>query len=212
MRRVAIFRNLRNRVRPGRLIASIEGERIMSNLTLIMTASVDGFVTKPDGQPVGAMSEPTELKRWKLDRISRAGAHLMGRKTYEGMSSYWPTSKDAYAAPMNDIPKVVFSKTLKKADWPVSTIASGKLEDEIAALKRKRGGELIAWGGAGFAQSLSRSNLIDEYAIITSPSAYGGGKPMFLDLPDALELKLLAASVFGDHLLRIYRPNHNRKT
>ena len=116
----------------------------MSKVTLIMTASVDGYVAKPDGSPMGATSEPAELKRWKLDRISRDGAPLMGRKTYEGMSSVWPTSKDAYAAPMNDIPKVVFSKSLKKADWPVSTIASGKLEDDIAALKRKRGGELIA--------------------------------------------------------------------
>ena len=183
----------------------------MRNVVMIMTASVDGFVATPDGMPVGAMSEPEELKRWKLDRISRAGAHLMGRKTYEGMSSYWPTSKDAYAAPMNEIPKIVFSKTLKKAEWPVSTIANGQLEDEIADLKRKRGGELIAWGGASFVQSLSRSNLIDEYAIITSPRAYGGGKPMFLDLSSALELELLAASVYGDHLLRIYRPKDGRK-
>lgn len=184
----------------------------MSKVTLIMTASVDGYVAKPDGSPVGAMSEPAELKRWKLDRISRAGAHLMGRKTYEGMSSFWPTSKDAYAEPMNDIPKVVFSKSLKKADWPVSTIASGRLEEEIAALKRRRGGELIAWGGASFAQSLARANLIEEYAIITAPSAYGGGKPMFLNLPEALELKLLGASVFGDHLLRLYVSDGIRKT
>jgi len=177
----------------------------MRNVVMIMTASVDGFISTPDGMPAGAMSEPPELKRWKLDRISGAGAHLMGRKTYEGMSDYWPTSKDAYAAPMNNIPKVVFSKTLKKAEWPTSTIANGKLEDEINALKRGRGGELIVWGGAGFVQSLSRANLIDEYAIITSPLAYGGGKPMFLDLPNALEFKLLAASVYGNHLLRIYR-------
>ena len=47
-----------------------------------------------------------ELKQWKLDRISNAGAHLMGRVTYQEMSSYWPQSDDPYAAPMNDIPKV----------------------------------------------------------------------------------------------------------
>ncbi len=183
----------------------------MRNVTLIMTASVDGYVVRPNGMAVGAMPEPPELKRWKLDRISRAGTHAMGRKSYQEMKTYWPKSKDAYAAPMNDIPKVVFSKTLKNADWPESEIASGDLAKEIASLRRKRGGEIIAWGGASFAQSLARANLIDEYAIITSPIAYGGGKPLFLDLPKALELKLLATTSFASgHLLRLYAPKGRR--
>lgn len=62
------------------------------------------------------MAEPDELVRWKLDRIRRAGTHIMGRVTYEEMTGFWPTSSDDYAAPMNDIPKVVFSKTLSKAN------------------------------------------------------------------------------------------------
>jgi len=185
----------------------------MRKLTLIMTASVDGFVVKPDGTPVIAMPEPPELKRWKLDRISRAGIHAMGRKTYQGMASFWPTSNDPYAAPMNDIPKVVFSKTLKVADWRETVIASGDLATEIASLQHQPGGEIIAWGGAEFAQSLSRANLIDEYAIITSPVVYGGGKPMFQDLPEALEMQLLAATSFGSgHILRIYSPTERTKT
>jgi hypothetical protein len=95
---------------------------------------------------VGAMPEPPELKRWKLDRISCAGTHAMGLKTYQEMSSFWPQSKDPYAAPMNDIPKVVFSKTLMVADWPETTIASGDLASEVSSSRRKRGGEIIAWG------------------------------------------------------------------
>jgi dihydrofolate reductase len=184
----------------------------MRKLTLIMTASVDGYVVKPDGMAVGAMPEPPELKRWKLDRISRAGTHAMGRKTYQEMSGFWPTSKDPYAAPMNDVPKVVFSKTLKVADWPETTIASGDLAKEVELLRRKTGGEIIAWGGAGLAQSLSRANLIDEYAIITRPVAYGNGKPLFLDLPEALELQLLATMSFASgHILRLYSPTGRRK-
>jgi dihydrofolate reductase len=62
-----------------------------------------------------AIPEGAELRQWKLDRISEAGAHLMGRVTYQEMSSYWPHSDDPYAAPMNDIPKVVFSKTLPES-------------------------------------------------------------------------------------------------
>jgi len=159
------------------------------------------------------MPEPPELKRWKLDRISRAGAHAMGRKTYQEMSSFWPTSKDPYATPMNDIPKVVFSQTLKAADWPETTIANGDLAKEVALLRRKPGGEIIAWGGAALAQALCRANLIDEYAIITRPVAYGNGKPLFLDLPEALELEVLATTTFtGGHILRLYVPKGRRNT
>ena len=178
----------------------------MPQVTLIMTASIDGYVVKPDGMPVGTMPEPPELKRWKLDRISRASAHIMGRVVYQEMKTVWPESKDPYAAPMNDIPKVVFSRTLKVADWPESTIASGDLADEIASLRDRRGGEIIAWGGASFAQSLVRANLVDEFALITKPVAYGGGKPLFLDLPGALELEMLASTSFSSgHLLRIFK-------
>lgn len=81
----------------------------MRNVVLLMTASIDGFVAAPQGH-AGGLPEPEELKRWKLDRIRRAGTHAMGRVTYEEMAAYWPTSTDDYAAPMNEIPKVVFSK------------------------------------------------------------------------------------------------------
>jgi dihydrofolate reductase len=64
------------------------------------------------------------------------GLHLMGRNTYEELAEFWPTSDDAYAAPMNNMPKVVFSRTLKRTEWPDSRIARGDLAEEIAALKR----------------------------------------------------------------------------
>ncbi|MEJ7729229.1 MAG: dihydrofolate reductase family protein [Polyangiaceae bacterium] len=179
----------------------------MRKLTLIMTASIDGYVSAPTGKAIGAHPEPAELKRWKLDRIRRAGTHIMGRKTYQEMASFWPTATDDYAAPMNEIPKVVFSRTLKEASWPESSIASGDLADEIAALKKQPGGEIIAWGGASFAQSLSKARVVDQYAVITRPLAYGGGKPLFLDLPDALQFEVLATMAFPDGMaLRIYQP------
>lgn len=179
----------------------------MRQVVLIMTASLDGFVAAPEGNTVGAMPEPPELKQWKLNRIRQAGTHIMGRKSYVEMGPYWQKSKDDYAAPMNDIPKVVFSKTLKTADWPQSSIASGDLADEIAKLKAQPGGEIICWGGAGFAQSITRASLIDEYAIITQPVAHGGGKPMFCDLPDSMQFELLATTVFdGGAMLRLFKP------
>jgi dihydrofolate reductase len=87
-------------------------------------------------------------------------------------------------------------RPLNEANWPKSTIARGDLADEIGALKRQPGGEIIAWGGAEFAQALSRSGLMDEYSIVMQPVAYGGGKAVFGDLPDALHLRLLATTIF----------------
>jgi dihydrofolate reductase len=179
----------------------------MRKVVLIMTASIDGYVAGPSGNAVGAHPEPAELKRWKLERIRRAGTHIMGRVTYEGMAAFWPTSTDDYAAPMNEIPKVVFSKSLKKATWPESSIARGDLADEIARLRRQPGGDIIAWGGARFAQALSSAGLIDEYAIVTRPVAYGGGKPLFHDLPDSLQFTVLAATNYaGGTALHLYEP------
>jgi dihydrofolate reductase len=178
----------------------------MRNVVLIMTASIDGYVVAPKGH-AGGLPEPDELKRWKLDRIRRAGTHIMGRVTYEEMAAAWPTSTDDYAAPMNDIPKVVFSKTLNEATWPESSIARGDLADEIRALKSQPGGEIIAWGGAGFAQALSRAGLIDEYAIVVQPVVFGGGKPIFRDLRDALHLRLVATTTFpSGTMLHLYEP------
>lgn len=179
----------------------------MAKTVLIMTTSIDGYVAAPDGIATGGLPEPAELKRWKLERIRRAGAHLMGRVSYEGMGPVWQKSSDDYAAPMNDIPKVVFSQTLKKAEWPTSTIARGDLADEIAALKAKATGDLIVWGGANFAQAITRAGLIDEYVIITQPVAYGGGKPLFYDLKAVLKLKLLAATTYDTGAtLRVFEP------
>jgi dihydrofolate reductase len=175
-------------------------------VVLLMSVSIDGFVAGPHGH-AGALPEPDELKRWKLERIRQAGTHIMGRVTYEEMAAHWPTSTDDYAAPMNEIPKVVFSKTLDEATWPESSIARGELADEIATLRRQPGGEIIAWGGAGFAQSLSRAGLVDEYVLVIHPVAFGGGLPMFRDLPNALQLKLLEARTFDNGtVLHIYEP------
>jgi dihydrofolate reductase len=178
----------------------------MRKVVLIMTASIDGFVIGPKGH-AGGMPEPDELQRWKLNRIQHAGTHIMGRVTYEEMAGFWPTSSDEYAAPMNEIPKVVFSKTLSEASWPESSIARGELADEIVTLKNQPGGEIIAWGGARFAQALSMAGLVDQYAIVHQPVAFGGGEPIFRGLPDALHLGVEAAMTFSSGtVLNIYEP------
>ena len=87
-------------------------------------------------------------------RLAGAGTHIMGRVTYLEMADFWPNSSDVNAAPMNDIPKVVFSRTLQSAVWPQTRIASGDTAQEIARLKAEPGGEIIAHGGTQFVRSL----------------------------------------------------------
>lgn len=170
----------------------------MTRLVLQMGISIDGFIAAPDGsQPWLGGPEDDAAKQWKLDTVRGASAHLMGRVTYLEMASHWPTSDSEYAAPMNEIPKIVFSKTLKAAEWPESRIADGDLVEEIERVKAQPGGYVIAYGGAGFARSLVRHGLVDEYRLNIQPAALGAGMPIFTELPEPLELELVEARVFG---------------
>ena len=103
-------------------------------------------------------------------------------------------------------PKVVFSRTLDRAEWADSRIARGDLADEIAQLKGESGKDMIAWGGATFTQSLTRLGLVDEYRLILHPIALGDGLPLFKDLTAPLRLELVDAQTYGTGAaLLIYR-------
>ena len=131
----------------------------------------------------------------------------MGRATYQEMAAYWPTSTHPYAAPMNDIPKVVFSRTLSEASWAGTRIARGDLAAEIAALKEEAGPDVMVHGGASFAAALAAHGLIDEYCLVIQPVALGRGQALFAALPAALPLELIEARAFQcGVVVHIYRP------
>jgi dihydrofolate reductase len=182
----------------------------MRKLVLSMGVSLDGLVARPGRFGAGGWGLPPDdpaLKERKLGWMQDVGLHLMGRNTYEEMAEFWPRSDDAYAAPMNDIPKVVFSRTLERAEWADSRIARGDLAQEVAELKREPGKDMLAWGGAAFAQSLSRLGLVDEYRLILQPVALGQGLPLFKDLTAPLRLQLVAAQTYDTGAaLHVYRP------
>jgi len=174
--------------------------------------SLDGYIAS-DRQHPGALPEDDALVQWKIDWISRAGAHLMGRTSYQEMSSFWPQSPHPYAAPMNDVPKIVFSRTLRDIDatWPVSRVARGDLAAEIAAIKDDSGPDVIAWGGATFASALVEHGLVDEYRLAVQPVAVGSGRPLFGQLPAALHLDLVEAKTFScGVVVHIYTPRHGQ--
>jgi dihydrofolate reductase len=180
----------------------------MRRVIVQMSVSVDGFVAPAKGAPDhrSAPEDPV-LKERKLDWMRQIGTHAMGRVTYEEMAGHWPYSSDAYAAPMNELPKVVFSKTLERADWNDSRVARGDLAEEISALRQESGGDIIAWGGASFAQALSRAGLVDEYRLVINPMALGDGLSLFKGLSAPIRLQLVEARTYATGVvLHIYRP------
>jgi dihydrofolate reductase len=179
----------------------------MRSLVLQMSMSLDGYVASDRTHPGTAVPEDDELVRWKVNRVAAAGPHLMGRVTYQEMAGHWPTSTARYAAPMNDIPKVVFSNTLTDAHWPDTRIARGDLAMEIAAIKQEPGPDVMAHGGAGFAAALAGHGLIDEYCLVVQPLVLGCGRSLFADLLAALPLTLVEAKSFERGVVAYrYRP------
>ena len=179
----------------------------MRDVILYMSMSLDGFVGSDREHPGVAIPEGAELKQWTPDRISEAAAHLMGRVTYQEMSSYWPQAEDPYAAPMNDIPKVVLSTTLTDAEatWPETRVARGDLATEIAAIKAEPGPEVIVWGGSRLAGALAAADLVDEYRLLVLDH----GQALFDQPLEPRHLDLVDATPFPSGIVvHVYRPQH----
>ncbi len=180
----------------------------MRRVVLQMGVTLDGYVAGPGGEgDWGLPAEHPDVRAWKVASLRQVGTHIMGRVTYEQMAGHWPDAAGDYAAFMNELPKVVFSKTLPTAEWAGSRIARGDLVAEIAALRSESGGEIMAHGGAAFVQALSRLGLIDEYRLVILPVALGNGLPLFKDLAKPLRVDLAEARSFPDGtVIHVYQP------
>lgn len=181
----------------------------MRQVVLQFWMSLDGYSCDPGTELYQFMEElpADEGDDYFVSKLRQAGTHIMGRVTYEGMADVWPTSGNPIAAPMNDIPKVVFSKTLKSASWPPTRIADGDTAEEIARLKAEPGGEILAHGGTRFARSLIELGLVDQYRLWVLPAVVGEGAPLFSRLPRLLPLRLVSHKAFPNGLLElVYAP------
>ncbi|GAB2550569.1 dihydrofolate reductase family protein [Gracilibacillus alcaliphilus] len=186
----------------------------MRKVVLKMDVSLDGFVNARDGSVDWIFdSVDDELKACIVDILSQADVHIMGRVTYQDMAEHWPSSTDEYAPPMNEIPKVVFSKTLTEVSWKHSRLANRDIADEISMMKQQPGSYILAHGGADFAQSLSRLGLIDEYRLIVHPVVLGDGMPVFKNIADSIKLKLTDTKVFNTGaILLTYQTLRNKES
>ena len=183
----------------------------MRRLVLQFWISLDGYSCNEGTELFRLMQEmpdDEQADEYFVSQLQRAGSHIMGRDTYESMAEFWPKSDSPVAGAMNDIPKVVFSRTLRHASWPESRIASGDTAAEVARLKAEPGGEIVAHGGVSFVRSLIRLGLVDEYRLWVLPVAVGQGEPLFTDLDHALTLRLVTCKAFSSGLLElVYSPS-----
>lgn len=186
----------------------------MRKLILKMSMSLNGFVSGPNGELHWMSAKDNgAAKEWQLARAWDASLHIMGRKTFNDMKRHWPTSTDAYAAPMNSIPKAYFSTGAADAQqtnnaneekdegdiasWIAAPRLMGGLDSEIRKLKEGEGKPIIAWGGAGFARSLVPTGLIDEFQFLVYPVALPTGLEIFSKLDKPLNIELTALERFG---------------
>lgn len=156
----------------------------MSRLKLKMEVSADGFVGRPDGDVSWVFESGFDegLTEHVVDLISNADAHLMGRVLYHDMAAHWPEHPDEFGVPMNAIPKIVFSSTLRDPAWGPTTVLAGDPVAEVERLKAEAGGDLLVHGGSRLAGTLSAAGLIDEYNLMLRPVALGEGLPLFTTL------------------------------
>jgi dihydrofolate reductase len=135
-----------------------------------------------------------------------ADVHIMGRVAYQSMASYFPTATDdPNAGPLNAARKVVFSRTLKVADWANTTIVSGDLGQEVDKLRRDGDGYIVVSGGIRLWRSLARLDLIDQYRVTLVPYLAGEGTRLFEDAGRARYLELVSTIAFSSGLELEYR-------
>lgn len=114
---------------------------------------------------------------------------LLGRTTYEGFAAYWPGQSDnEFAAPINNMPKYVVSKSLETVEWQNSKILRDVAKD-VPQLKESAGGDILVYGSATLVKALLHHDLIDELRLIIYPISIGGGLKLF---DDNRELKKFA--------------------
>jgi dihydrofolate reductase len=178
----------------------------MRKLIYSMTVSLDGFIAGPGGE-IDWSAPDEELHRFHNRQTQELGGHLLGRRLYEVMV-YWETADQKPSSPdyvlefariWKALPKIVFSKTLKRVEGNARLVRGGVAE-EVAVLKRQPGKDLSV-GGAGLAAACAKLGLIDEYRLFVRPVVLGGGTPYFPALEDRINLELVETRTFGGRVI-----------
>ena len=175
----------------------------MRKLFLQMMMTLDGRVEAPDGA-FDWHAAGEELDQYVAEMLGSIDGILVGRKTYEGFASYWPTSTRPEAPRMNELPKLVFSRTLSRVEWQNARLVTGDVAQEVARLKQQPGEDLALFGSNTLAATFARLGLIDEFRFIVSPIVMGEGTPLLRDIGSRVRLKLARTATFRSGIVSLY--------
>lgn len=184
----------------------------MRRLIAFEQVSLDGFFVDANGDMSWAHKQDPEWNEFAASNASGGGALLFGRVTYEMMASFWPTAAamermPAVAEGMNNMPKVVFSRTLEKASWKNTTLMKGDIAAEVRKMKNESGPGMAILGSGSIVSQLAQAGLIDELQIVVNPIILGKGRPLFEGVKGKLALKLSRTRAFGNgNVLLCYEP------
>ena len=182
----------------------------MRKLIAAINMTLDGFCDHT------AVIADDELHQHYNELLSSADTLLYGRITYQLMESYWPAivkkptgnnPEDEFAILIDNISKVVFSRTLKNVDWKNSKLKKEVIKEEIIELKQQAGKNILA-GSPNLIVALLQLDLIDEFQLCVHPIVLGSGLPLFKNIKERINLKLLKTKTFDSGAVTFYyEPN-----
>ena len=187
----------------------------MRKLFAFNMITLDGFFEGPN-QDISWHNVDDEFNQFAIEQTGSVDTILFGRKTYEGMASYWPTEaaiKDdpIVAGLMNSLPKIVFSRTLQKAEWNNTRLIKDNIEEEILKLKGQLGKDMAVFGSADLLSTLIQMDLIDEHRIMVNPVILGSGNPLFKTISEKRKLQFVNIKTFrSGNVLLYYQPAANK--
>jgi dihydrofolate reductase len=183
--------------------------KVIGGINMTIDGFCDHTVINPDD----------EIHQHYSDLLKSADTIIWGRITYQLMK-YWPTvvenptgnkAEDEFAVTVDNISKIVFSRTLKSVDWKNTRLAKDSIKEEIVALKQQAGGDILI-GSPSLIVELTNLNLIDEYQLCVHPVIAGSGLQLFKNISDKINLNLLRTKTFGcGAIILYYGKAENRK-
>jgi dihydrofolate reductase len=187
----------------------------MRKLIVFNHISIDGYFTGEQGDFRWAHSgnEDPEYAAFVAGNASGGGQLLFGRITYDLMAGYWPTAMakqhdPVVAKAMNNMQKVVFSRTMEKALWNNTKLVKNDIVSEIRKMKNESGPGMVIMGSGSIISQLAQEQVIDEYQIMANPLALGKGRTMFNGMDKMLSLKLMSTRTFQNgKVFLCFQPN-----
>lgn len=183
----------------------------MGSLHVFESISVDGFFTDAEGGVEWAHSGPdAEFDAFTASNAKGKATLVFGRVTYDMMASWWPSPMAAKAMPdvaksMNAARKIVFSRSMKKAEWVNTALVSRSPVEELSARKKKE--DLVVLGSGSIVAQLATAGLVDSYLLVMVPIVLGRGRSLFEGVESEIELACTKTRAFDNGKIAIrYEP------